>query len=89
MALWVFDIDGTLVTSNIDYGFAVLDFTEPMLATLEHKLHMFTFFRFIPLQAEAAPTVPSGRPVYCYWYERDKNLSRRIENGKASREVLD
>ncbi|MEX1068221.1 MAG: HAD family hydrolase, partial [Patescibacteria group bacterium] len=36
-AVWVFDLDGTLVTSNIDYGDAVLDFTKLMLRTLEHK----------------------------------------------------
>jgi len=37
MGLWVFDLDGTLVTSNIDYGYAVLDFTRLMLRTFEHR----------------------------------------------------
>lgn len=35
--LWVFDLDGTLVTSNIDYSFVLLDFCQLMLETFEHK----------------------------------------------------
>jgi len=36
-ALWVFDLDGTLVTTNIDYSFVILDFCRLMLSTFEHK----------------------------------------------------
>ncbi len=36
-ALWVFDLDGTLVTSNIDYGYAIVDFVKLMLDVFEHK----------------------------------------------------
>ena len=41
MNLWVFDLDGTLVTSNIDYHYALLDFCRLMLSTLGHKAPHF------------------------------------------------
>lgn len=37
MSVWVFDLDGTVISNFTDYGFPVFDFGKLMLAIFDHR----------------------------------------------------